>query len=134
MGAVSQRELEGEALKIIIRVALVLPALVALNSGAWAHAHLEKVSPAADSKSAEVREIRLVFSEAIEPKLSSIKLETLEERAVAEPAAQPDPKDPRTLVVGLYEPLPPGLYRVVWSAVTADGHKVKGNYSFLVSR
>jgi copper resistance protein C len=134
IGAVSQREREGKALKNIMRVALALPALWALHSGAWAHAHLEKATPAPDSKTTQVREIRLDFSEAVEAKLSVIKLETGEERTVVEPEARPDPKDGKALVVSLYEPLAPGIYRVVWSVVTADGHKVKGSYSFLVSR
>jgi len=108
--------------------------LCALAAGAAAHAHLEKAQPAADSKSPDVREIRLAFSEAIEPKLSSIRLETAEERTVTEPGAVVDGADPKVLVVHLYEKLPPGNYVVRWSVVAADGHKMSGSYSFLSSR
>jgi len=101
---------------------------------AAAHAHLEKAQPAADSKLADVREIRLAFSEAVEPKLSSIRLETGEERTVTEPGAEVDAADAKVLVVHLFEKLPPGVYKVRWSVVAADGHKSSGAYSFLSSR
>ncbi len=105
-----------------------------VTAAAGAHAHLEKAIPAADSKIAEVQELRLSFSEAVEPRLSSVRLETSEERTVTEPGAEPDPADPRVLVVRLYEKLPPGVYKVRWSVVAADGHKMSGSYSFMASR
>lgn len=114
-----------------MRIAVVLLALFA--SGAWAHAHLETAQPAADSKMAEVREIRLVFSEPIEPRFSSIKLESREDRVIDEPAAQADPGDPKVLVLHLFEKLPPGVYKVRWAVVAADGHRMSGTYSFLAS-
>ncbi|SPE23228.1 Copper resistance protein CopC (fragment) [Burkholderiales bacterium] len=107
--------------------------LALLATGAWAHAHLEAAQPAADSKSAEVVEIRLAFSEPVEPKFSTIRLETGEERAVVEPAAEVDAADPKVLVVHLFEKLPPGAYKVRWAVVTVDGHRVSGAYSFLAS-
>jgi methionine-rich copper-binding protein CopC len=114
--------------------ALLAGGLSVLAAVAGAHAHLEKAQPAADSKSPDVQEIRLAFSEAVEPKLSSIRLETGEERTVTEPGAQVDGADPKVLVVHLYEKLPPGQYKVLWSVVAADGHKMSGSYSFLCSR
>jgi methionine-rich copper-binding protein CopC len=101
---------------------------------AWAHAHLERAQPAEGSKTAEVREIRLAFSEAIEPRVSSITLESGEDRAVVEPAAQVDPADPKVMTVQLYEKLPPGAYTVRWAVVAADGHRMKGSYAFVASR
>jgi methionine-rich copper-binding protein CopC len=117
----------------------ILATLATVASIGWlvptsAHPHLDKAQPAADSKTAEVKEIRISFSEAIEAKLSSIKLETDSERTVTEPAAEADPADPKTIVVHLYEQLPPGIYRVRWAAVGSDSHRVSGTYSFLVSR
>ncbi len=103
-------------------------------AAAAAHPHLERSTPAADSKIAEVQVLRLAFSEAVEPRLSLVRLETAEERTVTEPAAEPDPADARVLVVHLYEKLAPGIYKVHWTAVGADGHKVSGSYSFMASR
>jgi methionine-rich copper-binding protein CopC len=115
--------------KTILAAGLYLLAAVA-----GAHAHLEKAQPAADSKSADVREIRLAFSEPVEARLSTVRLETGEERTVTEPGAEIDAADPKVLVVHLYEKLPPGPYTVRWSVVAADGHKMSGSYSFLSSR
>jgi len=114
---------------------MILAAVLFLLTGAaWSHAHLQNAQPAADSKSAEVTQIRLVFSEPVEPKLSTIRLETEEERTVVEPSAEPDPKDASVLIVHLYEKLPPGVYKVRWTVVAADGHRMSGSYSFLASR
>lgn len=112
---------------------LSLALLALLSTGALAHAHIEKAVPAADSKSAVVKEIRLNFSEAIEAKLSSIRLEDREDRAVVEPSAAADPSDSKVLVLPLFEKLPPGSYRARWAVVSADGHRVSGSYSFIVS-
>jgi methionine-rich copper-binding protein CopC len=113
------------------RTVLALAAL--LVQGAHAHAHLEQGQPAPDSKNAEVREIRLRYSEPVEAKLSSIRLEDREDRAVVEPEAQADPADGHVLVLHLYGPLAPGNYRLRWAAVAGDGHRVSGSYRFLVS-
>lgn len=113
---------------------LVGATLLLALTGAGAHAHLEKAQPAAGSKNSEVGEVRLAFSEAVEPKLSTIQIEDREDRKVVEPEAQPDPADGKVLVLHLFERLPPGSYRVRWSVVAADGHRMKGDYSFLVSR
>jgi methionine-rich copper-binding protein CopC len=104
------------------------------GSAALAHAHLETAQPAAGGKAAVVEQIRLVFSEDLEPRLSSIKLETAEERTVTAPEAQVDPADPKAMSVHLFEKLPPGVYKVRWAAVAKDGHRTTGDYSFLVSR
>jgi methionine-rich copper-binding protein CopC len=123
----------------IVQARVFLATLVAIAATgsvfpAYAHPHLEKAQPAADSKTAQVKEIRMTFSESVESKLSSIRLETDTERTVTEPEAQADPADSKTLVVRLFEGLAPGNYRVRWAAVGSDGHRVTGTYSFLVSR
>lgn len=100
----------------------------------FAHAHLLKSAPAADSKSGEVREITLQFSEPVEAKLSSVHLQDREDRNVVEPAAETVHDHPDSLVLHLYESLAPGQYRVQWNVVSADGHRMKGEYRFLVSR
>ena len=111
-----------------------LGVLALMAGAAAAHPHLAQTLPAADSKVAEVRDLRLVFSEPVEARLSSVRLETAEERTVTEPGAEADPTDAKILVVHLYERLAPGIYKVRWSVVAADGHKASGSYSFLASR
>ena len=94
----------------------------------------KKRSPPPGSKNAEVREIRLGFSEPVEAKLSTIQIEDREDRKVVEPDAQADPADAEVLVLRLFEKLPPGAYKLRWAVVAADGHRMKGDYSFVVSR
>jgi len=113
--------------------ATVALATILAGGLALAHAHLESAVPAGDSKSAEVTQIRLGFSEPVEPKLSTIRLETLDERTVTEPAAEVAPDNHKVLQVHLFEKLPPGQYRVRWAVVAADGHRMSGSYQFLVS-
>ncbi len=44
-----------------------------------------------------------------------------------------DSADPRVLEVSL-EDLSPGVYRVIWIAVSRDGHRTKGDYTFTVRK
>jgi methionine-rich copper-binding protein CopC len=116
-----------------MRQSLCGAGLLVLAQCALAHAHLENAQPAADSKNAEVRAIRLGFSEALEAKLSAIRIEDREDHAVVEPSAEADPADGKVLVLKLFDKLAPGSYKVRWSVVGADGHKMSGNYTFVVS-
>lgn len=124
----------GEMMRKSACLLAAVAALCLQGRPADAHAHLEKSQPAAGSKSAEVREIRLAFSEPLEAKLCKISLEDREDRAVVEPAAQADPADGKALVLQLFESLPPGEYKVTWVVVAADGHRMRGAFAFVVSR
>ncbi len=110
---------------------------VALVVGAWisiaeAHAHLKKSVPAAGSTvAATLSEIRLQFDEAIEARLSKVKVESKAGVVITEPIAG-DPADKSTLIVKLSQPLAAGSYKVNWQAISADTHKVKGSFTFHV--
>jgi copper resistance protein C len=111
---------------------------VALVVGAWvniaqAHTHLKKTVPAAGSTvAATLSEIRLQFDEAIEARLSKVKIESKAGVVlVTEPVAG-DPADKSTLIVKLSQPLAAGSYKVNWQAISADTHKVKGSFTFHV--
>ena len=43
-----------------------------------------------------------------------------------------DPKDNKVLLVPLSAPLTAGTYTVAWHALSSDGHKTTGTYSFIV--
>ncbi len=55
-------------------------------------------------------------------------------RVIATGKAATDPANKKMLVVPLKEQLPPGDYKVEWHAVSDDTHRVKGSYSFMVTR
>jgi methionine-rich copper-binding protein CopC len=98
---------------------------------ASAHAKLTSTTPLADSTVSSPKVIQVHFNEAVEVKMSSLKLATTDGTAVAVMAMN-DAKDPATLSIMPNMPLKAGLYKVTWSAVTDDGHKVQGSFSFTV--
>lgn len=100
--------------------------------GALAHTRLESSSPQANSVvSPAPGQVRLQFSDPLELPFSKVKL--VDERgAVVEPAKIAiDPANAKALVATT-PGLRSGSYRVQWSTVTRDGHKVKGEFSFQV--
>lgn len=106
-------------------------AFVVGASVASAHAKLTSTTPIADSTVSSPKVIQVHFNEAVEVKMSSLKLATTDGTAVAVMAMN-DAKDPATLSIMPSVPLKAGLYKVTWSAVTDDGHKVQGTFSFTV--
>jgi len=101
-------------------------------TAAFAHAQLEKAVPAVGGTVSSPGEIRLEFSEGVEPKFSGVALTA--EGGAAEPlgAASVDPADPKALVVRVAKTLPPGVYTVKWHAVSVDTHHTQGSFQFTV--
>lgn len=94
------------------------------------HATLVSSEPAANAVlAASPARLRLVFSEPVEIKLSSLVLT----RGAAETrlTVEGDPRDVHALVARV-QSLPAGAYRVVWRVVSADGHPVSGAYGFRI--
>lgn len=106
--------------------------LLAMSGQAFAHAMLETAAPAAGSTVAAPGEIRLGFSEALEPLFSSITLTTKDGKPVAAPKAAPDPADAKVLILHPATPLAPGGYHVAWAVVSVDTHRTQGGFDFTV--
>ena len=112
--------------------ALVLVAASLLTaSTAQAHAHLLTSLPTADATVGATQNIHLQFSEALEPKFSGVELKTAGGGAI-EVTSKVAGKDRKTLDAAPKAPLTPGAYRVLWHVVSADGHKMAGDYGFTV--
>jgi methionine-rich copper-binding protein CopC len=79
------------------------------------------------------KEIRLTFTEALEPHFSGIELTTAEGQGIASGPAIVDPANDKQLVLPL-PPLAPGTYRVHWHVVSVDTHRTEGEYNFTVAR
>jgi methionine-rich copper-binding protein CopC len=75
--------------------------------------------------------VRIWFDGALEPVFSTLRVEDEGQRRVDNGDARVDPRDQTVLQVSL-PPLPPGRYRVFWSAVARDGHRTEGNFTFRV--
>lgn len=115
-----------------ICAAIILIAAGASASLAQAHAKIASTEPKANSELHNPpKEIRLHFNEALEGAFSKIELADAKEVAVKLPKAAVDKSDPKVMSTTL-PALPPGKYSVRWTAMTHDGHKVKGQYSFTI--
>jgi methionine-rich copper-binding protein CopC len=114
------------------RTAAMIAALIAgMPAGAaLAHAFLDHAVPAVGSTvSAAPVEIRLFFSEAVEPLFSGVELATVDGAAIATGATVIDPRDPMQLVLKV-PPLSPGRYRVRWHVASVDTHRTEGDFTF----
>ena len=115
----------------IVKIAAAL-AFVFAAPAAFAHAQLEKATPAVGGAVTSPAEIRLKFSEGVEPRFSGVALTA--EGGAAVPLGKPsvDPADNSVLIVKVGKTLPPGVYTVNWHAVSVDTHHTQGDFQFTV--
>lgn len=110
-------------------------ALAALLTAAWgatalAHAYIERATPADGSAmSASPAEVRLVYTEPVEPGLSSVVL--VDSRGRPVPGTRLESEGRLTLVLRL-PPLAEGPYTVRARVLGADGHVTEETVSFYV--
>lgn len=109
----------------------VAASLLFAFSQANAHAKLQSTTPKADSTVSSPQMIQVHFNEAIEVKLSSLKL-TASDGTDVSIMTMNDAKDPATLSIMPNMKLKPGVYTAVWSIVSDDGHKENGSFKFTV--
>jgi copper resistance protein C len=76
-------------------------------------------------------EVRIWFDGELEPVFSTIRVENARRERVDKGDGRVDSRDPALLEISL-SPLPPGKYRVFWSAVARDGHRTEGDFPFQV--
>jgi hypothetical protein len=115
----------------IVKIAASLAFALAATA-AYAHAQLEKATPAVGGAVTSPGEIRLKFSEGVEPRFSGIALATEGGAAVPLGAPSVDPADNSVLIAKVAETLAPGVYTVTWHAVSVDTHKTQGSFDFTV--
>jgi copper transport protein len=119
-----------------MRVARWIVLSLLLLAGAqpvWSHAVLARSEPPPNARlAAAPAEIRLWFTEPVEPAFSAIELRDSQGRVVAAAPGQVDATDPHQLYM---QPgaLAEGLYTVVWRNVSAaDGHHSEGSFPFTI--
>jgi len=122
----------------MIRIRTLFAALAvffALGMGiAFAHAHLSRSAPAADSTvSVAPKEIRLWFTQALEQDPSSLTVVDATGHSVAQGKMRLDPEDKKQMVLAL-ESLKAGTYKVAWKAASVDGHATNGEFTFTVAQ
>ena len=116
--------------RMFVKFAAAL-ALACASTAAFAHAQLEKATPAVGGTVASASEIRLEFSEGVEPKFSKVSV-TGPSGAVPLGAAKTEPAIQAVLIVPISKPLSAGAYKVHWQAVSVDTHHTQGTFEFTV--
>ena len=106
-------------------------ALICGATTAFAHAELEKASPPFGGTVSPPSEIRLTFSEGVEPKFSKISV-TGPGGAVPLGAAKTESGAPAVLIAPITKDLAAGVYKVHWQAVSVDTHHTQGTFEFTV--
>jgi copper transport protein len=117
------------------RGALLVPAAaaaLALPAAAWAHAALLRTEPVASrTVNAPPAQVRLTYSEPVEPRFAIVSVTDADGRQVTDGSPARSPGAPQTLVTPLRR-VPEGWYLVFWRVISADGHPVRGAFTFAV--
>jgi len=115
-----------------LALAVVCLASILLPLRAHAHAHLDHSSPATGSVLATApKEVAIWFTEALEPKFSTIEVHDAAGAAMQVGPATLAPDNTAELLVTL-KSLPPGTYKVIWRVLSVDTHRTQGEFDFKV--
>lgn len=121
-------------IRFTLAAAIASAFLAGTTAAAFAHAHLKAAVPADGSTVVQSpAALELDFSEGLNLAFSGVALKSEKGEKVAVGKAHLKPSDDKTLLVPLSGPLAAGRYTVSWHALSRDGHKTKGSYSFTVA-
>ncbi len=112
-------------------LAISLVLLAALSGPGFAHAHLQSAKPPIDGTVSAPSELDLTFSESLNLAFTGATLSG-PDKAIVPAGKAALGGGGMTLVVPLAAKPAPGQYAVEWHALSADGHKTNGRYTFTV--
>ena len=114
-------------------VLLATAVLAAGASTAFAHAHLTTAAPAPGSTvTAPPTEVAITFDEEVQPKFCTIVVTDAKGARFDDGKAHLVGGDDLHLAVAL-KPVAASTYKVVWHALSTDGHKTQGSFAFTVA-
>lgn len=116
------------------RLTLATIATLAFTASPFALARSQLVasSPAdAQVLAAPPIEIRLTFNEHVDPRGASIKLVSDKDKHYDADRPHANRNDPQGIAASV-PVLRPGTYRAHWTAIGADGRRMRGDFSFTV--
>jgi len=96
----------------------------------YAHAQLDHADPPVGSTVKAPREVRMSFTQALEPRFSKAQLRSGGDKAIASGGV--DPAQPTQMVIHVPNNLAPGTYKVRWQVMSVDSHPTQGNFTFTV--
>ena len=112
----------------------ILLMVVASSATVEAHAFLQRAEPAVGGTvQSSPGQVRIWFSEKIEPALSTIQVFDASGKEVNRRDVGLDRSNHALLSISL-QPLQPGTYKVVWRVVSVDTHVTNGSFTFRVVR
>ena len=98
-----------------------------------AHAMAEKSEPKVGSTVSKApTEVRIWFTEEIEPLFSRIQVYGPDGKEVDKGDSHVDVKEKKLLIVSLNAQLGAGTYRVHWQVVSVDTHRTHDEFKFVV--
>jgi hypothetical protein len=107
--------------------------LFAAPRDAAAHAFVSRASPAVGSTvQVSPSALELWFTEEIEADFCKVELVDKSGKRVDRGGLKPAPDSKAALILPLPS-LAPGVYKVIWHAVSVDTHKTSGSFSFTVA-
>jgi copper transport protein len=116
----------------VAAVLVAIAVLAGVPGVAWGHAALLGTAPAASAVTLHgIDQVALTFSETIEPRFAVISVTDAKGRQHATGSAARSLSNPRTIVRPV-DRLRPGWYLVYWRVISADGHPVRGAFTFAI--
>jgi methionine-rich copper-binding protein CopC len=113
--------------------AAALLAILSCPAVALAHGFLDHAVPAVGGRvHTSPPEVRLQFSQALEPAFSTVRVFDAGGKQVDRMDKRLDSGDASLLKVSLPR-LAPGIYRVVWRVLSVDTHITEGDFTFEVA-
>jgi copper transport protein len=115
-------------------VVLIAGAAVALAvpAPAWSHAYLIRTAPAASAKlNTAPKQLAMTYDEAVEPRFMVVSVTDADGHQETSGRPFRSPANADTIVTPLRH-VPEGWYLVFWRAISADGHPVRGAFTFAV--
>lgn len=113
-----------------LAIAATTASLALFGSSAFAHAHVEKTIPEANSTVSTVSQVCAEFGSPLEPAFSNINVFDSNDKQVNQGKSAISNEN-KTICVAAAG-LEPGDYVAKWVAVAADGHRINGDFSFTV--
>src|SRR5436305_724139 len=112
----------------------LLFAVVTGSASVEAHAFLERAEPTVGSTvQASPSEVRILFTERVEPALSTVQVFNASGKEVDKHDLHRDPSNHALLCVSLPSLLA-GIYRVAWRVASVDTHVTNGSFNFQIAR
>jgi len=114
------------------RFGLALVACIVTGTPAAAHAVLQQAEPRVESTLKRApEEVRLYFSERLEPAYSTIRVMNDHGTQVDRRDSHVDRANP-VLLRASVPPLPPGTYKVIWRVLSIDADVTEGGFTFRI--